>query len=283
MATPRRRFLRVADYALRADLSAEDVGIQARLLAWLNTRRARDLLEPAEAERATLGRADLHQVTGRSLLRPAVERLRTCWGPGGAEAPIRIDGGRDPITIELLEADPTASSRPGRCDPAAKSRRSGSGLAVIFWRNCAEFQGWGARSSGEDRPLRTPDSDTVHTDPKRTAAGRPRRRADPEPAMPELELDGATLDELVSHVQGVPERLSARDRQTFSRWLHTKYPPLWREREELEKACLRHYRRHPDRAMRVRSWLAACEGWAAVAWQRRSQRGLWPHPVGGAG
>lgn len=230
MATPRKRWVRIDDQILR-DPWPRDVKLTGVLLrAWLNQRWARDGLTPEEACDATLSRAALAEITGRSQLAPARRALRAL-------------SEREPLSIETLGE-----------------------FTRIRWPKFAESlgsaSGTRARAGSGNAPTDT-DTDTDIRSPNEEG-----------------------FEEVVSGLLGatgqlVPDALSRKDRETFSRWLHRKLPPLWDDRLELERACLDYYRTQPARAARVRSWLAACEGWAKGAWERRSgqQAGLWPAPV----
>ncbi len=138
-------------------------------------------------------------------------------------------------------------------------------LVEITWPNCAELLGWVSPSESAPGAFRTTD---------RNRCKNPKG----------LEGQNEALDELVSGLLGVPDRLSTEDRTTFRAWLGKNLPPLEPRALELERRCLEHYRLPQNRAKAAsrHSWLAACEGWAREAWRlEQRQARFWPARVRG--
>lgn len=77
MPTPRKRYFNVADAILREPWPREVKLICILLMAWLNTRWARDGIDDDQAGNAVLNRAALVEITGRTQFKSAVNALRT--------------------------------------------------------------------------------------------------------------------------------------------------------------------------------------------------------------
>lgn len=75
MATPRKHWFKVADSILRDDLTVEQRGILVGLMAYMNSRWARDGLTGDQACRVKLTRGALIDITGRSQVRYAFSAL----------------------------------------------------------------------------------------------------------------------------------------------------------------------------------------------------------------
>ena len=123
MATPRRHWFKVADSIAREPWSNDQVATFVRLLAFLNSRRARDELGPEEASRCVLRPGDLSEITGRYTLRSARYQLDLLG---------------DVVSITVQHRGE---------------------LTSIEWLKCAEFQGWASESReipGRKMPSPTP-------------------------------------------------------------------------------------------------------------------------------
>jgi hypothetical protein len=120
VATPRKRYFRVADSILREPWDRDTKMNLVMLMAYLNTRWARDGIPDEEAGRALLCRADVAAITGR--LRPdiALKSLRSL-----AEVVS--------MTIE-----------------------SRGDFTLIDWPKYAEFQEYASRTRGSQKPNESP-------------------------------------------------------------------------------------------------------------------------------
>lgn len=120
MATPRKRYFRVADSILREPWDRDTKLTLVLLMAYLNTRWARDGVPDEEAGRALLCRADVAAITGR--LRPdiALKSLRSL--------------------AEVVSM--TVESR--------------GEFTLIDWPKFAEFQEYASRSRGSQKPNESP-------------------------------------------------------------------------------------------------------------------------------
>lgn len=256
MATPPKRpnyFSFSEQDAFDPRLEDKHLATLVRLRAFLNRRRWRDALTAEEGERALLGASDLAVITRRRQHKHALNLLRDL-----AE--------RSELLVSVR----------------AESVSVRGELVEIYWPNLAESL-W---SHSRNRAVQgTPKSENEN---KKSSKSRDRARTGQEGEEPGSgAIDGAEWDRMAGELEAlaalgseVPERLSREDREAFGAWLHRNLAPMWPHRARLERECLAHYRRHPDRAVKIRSWLAACEGYAKRAWEReRAQPGLWPTPV----
>ena len=75
MATPRKRWFRVADSILREDWSDATLATHMRLMAWLNQRWSRDGIDHAKAGSATIGAIDAMAITRTQAARAALRKL----------------------------------------------------------------------------------------------------------------------------------------------------------------------------------------------------------------
>lgn len=139
MATPRKRYFYVADSILWAPWTNDEVAAHTRLLAYLNVRRSRENLDPEKACRATLGPAEIMQVTGKRRLDVALTLLRRLPDVHATSAEREPDVGD--LSVELR-----------------------GNVAVITWRNVAKFQEWSSRNPavrGPEGGRKTPSPDSV--------------------------------------------------------------------------------------------------------------------------
>jgi len=113
MATPRRRWFKVADSILREDLTPFGRSTFLGLLSWFNQRRARDGLTAGEARAASIPPGDLLTITLADSLDDARARL--------AEVQPRFE-----LVVE------------------ARGR-----FTVVEWPNLADFQEWELPTAGQ--------------------------------------------------------------------------------------------------------------------------------------
>lgn len=71
MATPRKHWFYVSDALGREPLSNDQLACAVRLMAHMNSRRSRDLLDSDAASRCVLRPGDLFEITGKGQLRSA--------------------------------------------------------------------------------------------------------------------------------------------------------------------------------------------------------------------
>ena len=113
MATPRKKWFKVADSIARDDLSNDELATMIRLLAMLNTQWARDGLDGEEATRIALRPVDLMACTGSESL----ARARRIAGALAVKVGCTVD---------------------------AVGKQT-----VISWPKCLEFQDWDSRKPGK--------------------------------------------------------------------------------------------------------------------------------------
>jgi len=141
VATPRKKYFRVADSILREpwprDLKLTCVLLQAHL----NTRWRRDGISHDKAGQCTLTKGAWTDITGRSQFNSALNLLQTLG---------------ELVTISVQVEN-----------------KLGSNLIRVDWPKFAEFQDFGTRSLGQDEPLPSPspspsptpkDKDTMSSD-----------------------------------------------------------------------------------------------------------------------
>ncbi len=158
MATERKRYFRVADAVGRETWTNDELACFVRLLAYMNSRRSRDRLDPGQACRATLRIEEVMAMSGKR--RPDVART-------------------------LLE----------RCAIVASiSVEHRGNVSLIEWPKLAEFQGWPSEvreQPGQERGTMTPLPDSGLRSPSpyyeesQTAAAPPCVIPDGEAQQPE--------------------------------------------------------------------------------------------------
>lgn len=138
MATPRKRWFRVADSIGRESWDNDTLALCIRLMAHLNTRWARDGLEGDEAAMVTLRPGDLMEISGCRRLDRARARLAALAGEILAEPEAR-----DPLNIRRTSGE---RSREHPLDVAGNLTSMSvtylGDVTEIRWRKFAEFQEW---------------------------------------------------------------------------------------------------------------------------------------------
>lgn len=132
MATPRKRWFKVADSILREDWSDSVLATQMRLMAWLNQRWRRDGIPHEGAGRAVIGAMDAMLITHTQAARAALRKLaRHPREAGLTSARAHLDDGARPTRV------------------------------ILEWDKFPEFQEMGARLRGSDGAVTAPsDSDS---------------------------------------------------------------------------------------------------------------------------
>lgn len=120
MATPRKRWFRVADGILREDFTAEQRSTFLGLLAWFNQRRQRDGCKGVRAQEASIPPGDLLTIT----LAATLEAARECC---------KNISERFELVIEPRGA-----------------------FTFVRWPNLAKFQEWGRPSRARRLPAKRP-------------------------------------------------------------------------------------------------------------------------------
>ena len=120
MATPRRRWAKVADKILREELTVYGRSTFLGLLAWFNQRRSRDGYTGRDSQRASIPPGDL-------------------------------------LTITLAETLDEARNLIAEITPRFELRVEARGrFTVIEWPKLAEFQEWECPSSARELPVKRP-------------------------------------------------------------------------------------------------------------------------------
>ncbi len=201
MATPRKRWFRVADSLLREDLSRDQRSTFLGLLAWFNQRRQRDGHIGRRAQEAAIPPGDLLTIT----LSASLDEARKCL----ADLRERFE----------LKIEPRGT------------------FTFVEWPKLAEFQEWERPSAGRHSapgsarpaPLPTPT-------PKPSPKPKPKKkrgRASVAPRPHEADGDEAPAvgQELLfpkPPAKPAPERLSDHDLERMREWAEEHVPWLSR-------------------------------------------------------
>jgi len=134
VATPRKRWFKVADSILREDWDDATLATAVRLMAWLNQRWRRDAIDHDQAGSAVIGAADAMAITRKMRPLVALKSLASLpLAAGWSSASASLDDDKRPTRVTLT------------------------------WPKYADFQSDVARPSGNRRPtvsLSDSDSDS---------------------------------------------------------------------------------------------------------------------------
>jgi hypothetical protein len=150
LATPRKRWFKVADAILREDWTPETRGIVVGLMAWLHQRWSRDGITAEEAGHALISAADAMLITGDRRPHIAVQRLSTL-----------------PVHAGLSGAT------------ASVERTKGGSSVRLSWPNFAIFQDLDSRSSGSRRGVTGPQVALSETETEKKKEEAPSETAAP--------------------------------------------------------------------------------------------------------
>lgn len=209
MATPRKRWFRVAESILRDEMTVEQRSTFLGLLAWFNQRRARDGVRGSRAQEASIPPGDLLTITLQTTLDAAREFLR--------DVEKRFD-----LTIEERGA-----------------------FTHVSWPMLAKFQEWGrpqnAPTTGRKRPERRPENAPraapSETEPNRTISEpEPKKKKSKNGRAPKLPRTDA------------PEQLTPEGRQYVAGYFADVSPGcVALDLEPRIESALRYYRREGKR------------------------------------
>lgn len=261
MATPRKRWFKMADAVLREEWDDATFATVARLMAWLNQRYARDAIEPAEAGNARLWAEDAMAIT----------RVRSSTSRAFSALVSRLKSADlETLVIHLVQ-------------------RNGQTCCEILWPKFPEFQEYGARSPGES-PGRSKTGEVPHPSPISDLRS-PRREEEEtiEPgAVPRADLlrgkaEPPAAEAAASPLLNLLGKMEG-EREEKALWLEAELPIMEAEADgdmkKLRSLVPRYYRRyltHPEREFREKAKRrrehAAAERWrATVAAEREADR-----------
>lgn len=173
MATPRKRWFKVADSILREPWTAEERGIILGVCAYLHQRWSRDGIDAETAGEASLTNADLHAITGRSHRPSSLKSLSNAL---------------DLVTSSVKDCGKTVE---------------------ISWPKFAEFQELSTRPAGNVRGATAPSETETETETekkkkrrRKTVAKRAKKASPSTAESDEVERQWAPLAALVEQLTG---------------------------------------------------------------------------------
>jgi hypothetical protein len=225
VASPLKRWFRVADSILRDELTRDQRSTFLGLLAWFNQRRARDGVKGQAACRALIPHGDLLTITlaedleeARQLLEEIRERFKLRISARGKFTEVRW-----PKVAEFQQWDtPDSGQSPGKARAKLGQARPGRDPAL-------------APSESDPNPNR---SDSESEEERPASAARPRR-----------------IKFAKTHA---PDSLNSDEYESLRAWCAEKHAALLPRLPALVEACLDHHRAkgntHAD-------WVATCRTW----------------------
>lgn len=242
MATPRKRYFRVADQILREGWPDDVLATVVRLMAFLNGRWARDGVPNEHAGDAVLAPQDVLSVAGLTSTRRALERMRA------------LSRSANLTSLSITE-----------------ERRGRRVFVRVSWPKFPEFQAMTSPGSGEGRaseqlrrhPLETPDPGaggapthalSATRDPRPASASRSKEIQPPPAAAPGGARSGsrtAAEVEATERLEGAVAkwarmfRSKAGETEDVEEWLREKLPRLgWPETppDRIREGLWRHWK-----------------------------------------
>lgn len=240
MATPRKRYFRVADSVLREGWDDATLARLVRLMAYLNQRWARDGLTASGAGDVWIPPADCVAIAGTASWRSSRDAL-----------------------VALPERSGVAIRA------SVERRRSVLGIH-LSWPRFVEFQGFtehGAPEVGAEPGDESAPSASASRDPRPRPASASR---DSGRAPPEDGPDPPRAAERRRPTTEAPERLDDDQLAKLRAWARTKHPDLAGEVDRLAEVCLDHWRAKGERRA---DWPATVRTWIGKEAGFRRQRG----------
>jgi len=233
MATPRKRWFRVADSVLREDWTRDQRSTFLGLLAWFNQRRARDGVSGQATCRASIPPGDLLTITVSDTLEDGRATLFAI---------------RDRFQLRIIER--------GR-------------FTEVHWPNLLNFQEWECPSAGQapgkrraaagqtpgqqlPPPIRS-ESDPIRSEPNQESIQEEEKIYESSAARPAAENKRKRPSK-----SQAPSDLDSAQKTALLAWVRAKQPTHEPQIRELVDACLEYHR---GRGTPMADWVAACQTW----------------------